>query len=187
MHYCVHLLTKKLPTKKEIEKIMEPYSESVIYGGNEDKDVKEPTFTWDWFQIGGRYSAYLKLKVDLGDEHYGWRWVFNEKRNGRLFWSMLLNVLEKNVKPSLIYREEEYFPCMGIRDGYILVDGAKQADILNIDEMDCFACVLADGSAIARESWNGDDWIKDEDFDKKYKKAIEDNMDGFLTVLDIHN
>lgn len=24
MHYCIHLLTKNLPTEKEIEKIMEP-------------------------------------------------------------------------------------------------------------------------------------------------------------------
>lgn len=25
VHYCIHLLTKQLPTEKEIEKIMEPY------------------------------------------------------------------------------------------------------------------------------------------------------------------
>ena len=29
--------------------------------------------------------------------------------------------------------------------------------------------------------------FKDEKFDEKYKQAITDNMDGFITVLDIHD
>jgi hypothetical protein len=36
MHYCIHLLTKHLPTEKEIEKIMEPYEWDSI--DDEDMD-----------------------------------------------------------------------------------------------------------------------------------------------------
>ena len=76
---------------------------------------------------------------------------------------------------------------MGYRDGYILVDGARQKDILNLDEIGCFGCVLPDGSAIARESLTGNGFVEDDKFEEKYKKAVADNMDGFLTVLDIHD
>ena len=76
---------------------------------------------------------------------------------------------------------------MGYRDGYILVDAARQKDILNLDELGCFGCVLPDGSAIARESWTGNGFVEDDKFEEKYKKAVADNMDGFLTVLDVHD
>ena len=47
--------------------------------------------------------------------------------------------------------------------------------------------LLPDGSAIARESWTGNGFVEDDKFEEKYKKAVADNMDGFLTVLDIHD
>lgn len=72
-------------------------------------------------------------------------------------------------------------------NGYILVDGAKQSDVLNIDTLDCYICILPDGSAIAKESWDGNDFIKDENFDKKYRQAIADNVNGFITIIDIHD
>ena len=96
MHYCIHLLTKQLPTEKEIEKIMGPYSWDSIDDEDTDdekKKIEYPVFTWDWYQIGGRYSAYLKLKVDIEDsenrEHYNWRYLENNPRNERLFHSAL--------------------------------------------------------------------------------------------------
>ena len=58
---------------------------------------------------------------------------------------------------------------------------------MNLVELGCFGCVLPDGSAIARESWTGNGFVEDDKFEEKYKEAIADNMDGFLTVLDIHD
>lgn len=194
MHYCIHLLTKQLPTEKEIEKIMEPYNWDSIDDedtGDGKKKIEYPAFTWDWYQIGGRYSAYLKLKVDGDDlenrEHYNWGYLENNPRNGRLFHSALLSELKRNAKVPFAYTEESYFPNMGYRDGYILVDGARQKDILNLEDLGCFGCILPDGSAIARESWTGNGFVEDDKFEEKYKKAVADNMDGFLTVLDIHD
>lgn len=46
---------------------------------------------------------------------------------------------------------------------------------------------MADGSAVARSSWNGNSFIEDKNFDDKYAKALEDNMNGFITVIDIHD
>ena len=93
----------------------------------------------------------------------------------------------ENITHEWMYHEEDWFMNMGFGDGYILVDGAKQSDVLNIGKLGCYICILPDGSAIARDSWNGKDIIKDEKFDEKYKQAITDNMDGFITVLDIHD
>ena len=76
---------------------------------------------------------------------------------------------------------------MGYYDGYIIIDGARQKDILNLDELRCFGCILPDGSVIARELWTGSELVEDNKFEEKYKKVVADNMDGFLTVLNIHN
>lgn len=192
MHYCVHLLTKELPSENKIAAIMKLYNSELIYGSDEeDKQIDYPVFTWDYYQIGGRYKAELKLKVDeegsANREYYNWGYYDRQDRNGRLFLSSLLSTLKENITPKWMYHEEDWFMNMGFGDGYILVDGAKQSDVLNINKLGCYICILPDGSAIARDSWNGKDIIKDEKFDEKYKQAITDNMDGFITVLDIHD
>lgn len=193
MHYCVHLLTKELPSENKIAEIMKPYNSELIYGSDEDEEkiINYPIFTWDGYQIGGRYKAELKLKVDKEDsenrKYYKWNYYGEQERNGRLFWSSLLSILKENIKPKWTFREEDWFMNMGFGDGYILVDGAKQGDILNIDNLECYACILPDGSAIARYSWNGKEFIKDGNFGEKYSQAITDNMDGHITVLDIHD
>lgn len=94
---------------------MEPYRWDSI--DDEKKKIEYPVFTWDWYQIGGRYSAYLKLKVDIEDsenrEHYNWRYLKNNPRNERLFHSALLSELKRNAKVPFAYTEESYFPNMG--------------------------------------------------------------------------
>lgn len=193
MHYCVHLLTKELPSENKIAEIMKPYNSELVYGSDdeEDEQVDYPVFTWDYYRIGGRYKAELKLKVDdegsANSEYYNWGYYDRQDRNGRLFWSSLLSTLKENITPEWMYHEEDWFMNMWFGDGYILVDGAKQSDVLNIGKLGCYICILPDGSAIARDSWNGKDIIEDEKFDEKYKQAITDNMDGFITVLDIHD
>ena len=195
MHYCLHLLTKKLPTEKDIEKIMAPYNDETVYRENDDEntEIDYPEFTWDWYQIGGRYKAKLKLKADLNDEDFEnsrlYRWCYYEphERNGRLFWSSLLSTLKENFTESWMYNEEEWFPCLGIYDGFIRVDGARLKDVINTDKLDCYIFILPDGTAVAREHYDGDKFIECKDFDQKYKKALADNMDGFITILDIHD
>ena len=197
MHYCVQLLTKHLPSEKEIERIMRPYSCEVVYDDSEDEDedrnIEYPAFTYDYYLIGGRYKARIKMKSDTDDkennEYYGWGYYQSNERNGRLFWSSLLSTLKEHVKPSWMFKEEDWFMNMGFGDRYMLVDGARLKDVLNFDEIaeGGYICILPDGSAIARSSWDGKNFIEDKDFDKKHRKALEDNMDGFITILDIHD
>ena len=127
MNCCIHLLTKQLPTEKEIEKILA-----------------------------------------------------NNPINKRLFHSTLLSELKRD-------EEEPHSSNMEYYDGYISIDGARQQDILNLDELECFGCILLNGSVIVRELWADNGFVKDDKFEEKYKKAVADNMDGFLTVLNIHN
>lgn len=171
MHYCVHLLTKELPSENQIADIMNPYYVGNVYSNldeeNEDHVVNYPTFTWDGYQIGGRYKAEIKLKVDAENkghnEYYNWGYYSRDERNGRLFWSSLLSTLKECMGSR--YSEEDWFANMGFYDKYILVDGA----------------------AIARASWNGTSFVEDKDFDRKHKEALGANMDGFITVLDVHD
>lgn len=101
--------------------------------------ISFPIFTYDWWEIGGRYASKLKLKID---------------------------------------------------DCYSSVRYADIAEIdrlLNFDEIDCFICIDFDENVIARETWNGHAFVKDEDFDKKLAEIKAKSKGMFATILDIHS
>lgn len=186
MHYCLALFTKEIPSKNYIRSLMDKYHEDNVYGEDED-NIVYPQFIWDWYQIGGRYSAQIKLRIDEDDEKYRWRFYSREKRNGRLFWSYTLNELEDFSKNSFMYREEEHYASMGYRDGFLYVDGAKISDIKNMEEVSCFTFLNEDGEAYSREWWNGEEFVKNEDFEEKFKQQMEFSKDMFLTIIDYHD
>lgn len=191
MHYCVHLLTKELPTEKQIYEILKPYNyENFHSQEKDDENIEYPPFTWDWYEIGGRYRSGFKLKVDTdGNNDYKWRYIISKdkERNNRLFISSLLSTLKKGFEEDWLYHEEDWFTSIGFWDGYIYVDGGKQKDILNLEDAGCYVCILPDGSAISRCRWDGRQFIDDDKFDEKYQEALKENMDGFITILDIHD
>lgn len=187
MHYLALLLTETLPTKQQIERALDPYDWDKNFDEEGELIGEHPIFTFDYFQIGGRYCGYLKLKMDKSNQEYNWNFYERNPRNNRLFISSLLNQLKENIDPPFMYSEEKYFPCMGSRDGFLYVDGAKAKDIINYDELESYICILPDGSAIAKETWDGKHFVEDKDYHKKLKKALKDNSEGFVTVLDLHD
>lgn len=124
MHGCLHLFTKEIPTREEIEKIMEPFEEGIA-------PVTSP-IQWDWYSIGGRYNNQLLTKTEL------------------------------------------------------MCDGARIKDLKNINDLGCYCFIDMEGKALARDVWDGEQYIKIEDFDEQYKKELEANKDGYITVIDIH-
>ena len=194
MHYCALLITKELPSEDEIHNIMQPYYyDNIERDENGNMIGSYPIFTWDWYQIGGRYNGKFKLKIDKNDESYNWGFYDREGRNKRLFYSYLLTKMTRFVKdgriPSYLYSEEDYFTSMGSRDGYLYVDGARIDDLLNFESEieNCYICIDADGNAIARESWDGKTFVKDECFDEKLEEIKKNSKGMFVTVLDIHD
>lgn len=192
MHYCLVLFTKDFPTKEKIEEIMMPYCEdNAKYDEvTEERIGERPMFEWDWYQIGGRYSGRLKLKVDEDNEMYDWQYVAKNPRNGRLFWSYLLSKIEeryKNTRDYFMYSEEDYFASMGYRDGYLYVDGAKSSDVLNLDDLGCYSFISSDGSAYTRQHWNGKELIENKDFDDRFKSELDKSKDMYVTVIDYHD
>lgn len=188
MHYCVLLITEKLPSEREISRIMQPYCyDNVKYDEETDELITPyPVFTWDWYQIGGRYAGELKLKVDDNDKEYEWNYYVRECRNKRLFYSSLLSKMQELSKGQL-YSEEKYFSYMGWRDYFLYVDGARVDDLLNFDDVNCFICIDSDGNAIARQSWDGHTFVKDEKFDDKLAEIKKNSKGMFATILDIHD
>lgn len=191
MHYCLMLLRNEFPTDSVIEKALEPYSEEKWYETPDDSrdESKRPLFLWDYWQIGGRYNGKLKLKCDIEDDssEYRWRLMAKEPRAGRLFRSYLLETMRQLKKP--IFFEDDYLASMGARDGFVIVDGGKIADMLNFaDEYRrCFCAIDPDGNAYARESWDGNKWIDDPAFEDKIKSVCENKTDGYVVFIDIHN
>ena len=185
MHYCLHLFTRELPKEREIRSLLFPFSDEFVYR-DDDKPIKYPAFTYDYYVIGGRYAGGLKLLVDKEDEKYNWRFYDKDGRNNRLYISSLLTEMREKSN-HLWYSEEDYYNYMGFRDGFLYVDGAKISDIKKITEANCYCCLSDNGKAYARITWNGKDFIKDENFDTEYMDLLEEYKDGFLTIFDIHD
>lgn len=139
MHYCLLLITRKMPSENRISEILKPYDEENLECDETGEIISFPIFTYDWWEIGGRYASKLKLKID---------------------------------------------------DCYSSVRYADIAEIdrlLNFDEIDCFICIDFDENVIARETWNGHAFVKDEDFDKKLAEIKAKSKGMFATILDIHS
>lgn len=188
MHYCVMLISKSIPSNEYIKNVMSKYTWKNIKKDEDGNIIGErPIFTYDYYTIGGRYAGGIKLKVDESDKEYEWMYYAKEDRNNRLFISSILNDLKENIQPGWKYSEDKYLPYMGYDDGVLYVDGARAKDIVNINELKSYICIIPDGEAIARSSWNGTSWVDDEKYDEKFEQIIKDNMDGFITILDIHD
>ena len=194
MHYCVFVYTKEFPSDNVIEKVLKPYRYKD--GGYEDGE-KRPLFTWDWWQVGGRYGG--KFKLDITDSARKEKYKILEytrcRRSGTIFRSAYLEKTTYGIlevcEHSRDKLDEEYaIQYCGMRDGYIYVDGAWANDIKNLmDEADnCWAVIDTDGAAIAREHWNGTEWKDDDQFaDKAMAIATKNKADTFVTVVDIHD
>ena len=193
MHFCLFLYTHEFPTDDVIGNALKPYYEGDYYKREDDDPRPRPPILWDWFQVGGRYGGKLKLKVMFeGSDKYEFNWYPELRRAGRVFRHRLLErvAVERRFCHDKGKVEETDSLCyMGIRDHVLYVDGAWIPDLVNLDEIaDQTYCVIdADGTASARETYNGEEWIRDEHFDDKLRQIAEKNRgDCYLTVIDLH-
>ena len=165
--------------------MLEPYDWDNLKFDEEGEFIgKHPIFTFDYFQIGGRYCGYLKLKMEESNQEYNWNYYERNPRNNRLFISSLLNQLKDNITPSFMYCEENYFPYMGSRDGFLYVDSARAKDVMNYDELQSYICIFPDGSAFAKHVWTEHGFVTDDGYEERLKNTLEANRAGFVTVLD---
>lgn len=148
MHCCLLLITREMPSENRISKILKPYDEENLECDETGEIISFPIFTYDWWEIEGRYSGKLKLKID-----------------------------------DLKLKIDDCYPVTKIA----YMNGARIDNLLNFDEIDCFVCIDFDENVIARETWNGHAFIKDEDFDKKLAEIKAKSKGMFATILDIHN
>ena len=197
MHYCIAIITDQFPSDEVIQKMLAPFNEESFFKQFEDVDEipedKYPQFTWDWWQIGGRYCGKIKMKIDETDTEYDWGYYSKQPRAGRLYRSQIFekhfNSLDSDGHVSFRNREEDAYPYFGYREGYIRVDGCKIKDIIDFDDTVtvCWGFIGKDGTAYSRTRWNGKDFIKDENFERKVMKATADVNDCYLCFVDVHD
>lgn len=192
MHYCCLVITKEFPTDDVLAKVMAPYEEGKFYEAEERGEHPEyPIFEWDWYQVGGRYGGQFKLEIRADDPEYKWEFYSREPRENRLFRSGAFIRTKELMgnKPYgwSTYHEEEFFQYMGIREGFLRVDGGRIRDLLNFEDVGCFCFIDADGKPFARERWNGDKFEKDPCFDESLKKTIDESKDYYACIVDFHD
>ena len=190
MHYCIAVITDKFPSDEVLEEKLAPFSEDEFYTKYRyAKEIPEdvyPPFTWDWWQVGGRYHGLLKLKAEDEDEEYNWKFYAKEPRAGRLYRSKMLETNFNDWKN----REEDVYGYLGLYDSYIRVDGCKIKDVIDFEETILnhgFGFIGKDGQAFSREHWNGHNFIKDDQYEQKVKDAIKDIDDCYVCYIDIHD
>lgn len=171
MHFKGHIITNKVPTKERLAKILEKY----FYETESDKE-----FEWDWYTIGGRFGGRIKINFDPNENEDNW--YCNHQRNYKYF---IIDVLDDIKEKAKYYDELDYLLYMGIRDKILYVDGGYTKDMIDFDITDCYVVIDSEENLYVRESWNGDNWIEDTEFDNKVKEI--DLTDKFITVIDFHN
>lgn len=172
MHYKGHIITKKIPKKDEISKILEKYREDL---------GKDQEFAWDWYEIGGRYGGKLKINFNPDDNEDDW-YSFRD-RNNKYFISQALNELKEQIKP--YYDELDWLKYMGLRENILYVDGAYYKDMIDFDLTDCFMVIDEEENLYVRQQWKNQEWIEDKEFDKKVNKI--NLKDKFITIIDFHD
>ena len=187
MHYKITLITKEFPTNYVIDEALNPYNEEDFWRDNDDNHKDYPAILWDWYQVGGRYGGFFKLDIEKTEEEYEWEYV--KERNGKVFRSYvfdkLYEVCPENKK--WLISEHEFYNHLGYQDGYLRVDGGKIADMMEFDITQTFGIIDKNGTAYARQVWNGSKWEKNENFDDKAKAILADSKDCYICTIDIHD
>ena len=208
MHYCLTLITKELPSEEEIGLALERFNEEEIYKDIEDENgnitclydgltkqekMEKYPFTWDWWQVGGRYGGRIKYKIQEDDYKFYNHNICNKKFKSQFFDDIqkyYQSPFGRSIKTNEI-DECDFVQYLGLCDDFIYCDGAKIQDIQNIEHIkDDFGYCIYDSIndiAYARKVWNGDTYIETENYAEKVRNIIENNADGFLTIIDIHN
>ena len=193
MHFCIAIITKEFPTDDVLHTKLAPYYEEDYYNSEDYAEKPRPVLLWDFWILGGRYGAKLKLnakpKSDDEDDEYRWGF-YDDQRSGRVFRSEFLERCSKNIPG--FFHEEAYYKYCGFREGYLLVDGCRIKDALNFDEIatDNFGFIGKDDEVYVRSYWDGEKWIEvpDEEYETKVKSSLKDvDGDCYITFVDIHD
>ena len=190
MHYKAFLITKEFPTDDIIEEIMQPFNGEDYFERKEKNLITNepyPVFTWDCYEVGGRYNSFFELDMKKTEDKYEWKYV--KDRVNTVFRSYLfdrLNYLCDEKKKWLI-SEYQFYPCLGCGEDVLRVDGGLIADMKDFDITRCYIIIDADGNAYARSRWNGDEWVEDENFDDKTRDILEVSKDHYIVTVDIHD
>lgn len=183
MHYCCLVFTKSIPTLGKLNNLMRPFNCECVYFDEEGKELDKPNykcFSWDWFEIGGRYNSLIKMKLDETYKYYG-------DRVGKKY-------ISKVVSDYITYSRKEFkdeqdlYSALGYRDGYLRVDGCSINQILNKDDVNGYCLLSEDGDCSSREFYDGKNFIDtEEEYEKKRAEMFDKYKDGFLTIVDIHD
>lgn len=190
MHYKAFLITKEFPTDDIIEESIQPFNGEDYFDRKEKNLITNepyPVFTWDWYQVGGRYNSFFELDMDKTMDKYEWNHI--KDRVNVVFRSYLFDKLYDlcDEKKKWLISEYKFYPCLGSKDNILRVDGGLISDMKDFDITQCYIIIDADGNAYARSSWNGSEWVEDKNFDDKTKDILEVSKDYYIVTVDIHD
>ena len=188
MHYKAHLITKEFPTDEVIDKIMRPFGwEEYNNEKEEDEDKPLPVFTWDWYQVGGRYNSFFELDMEKTEDKYQWDYL--KDRVNIVYRSFLFDRMSRMCDDRVrwMLNECDFYPCLGGADNVLRCDGGLIADMKDFDITSCFIIIDADGNAYVRSYWDGKKFIENEKFDDTARDILAASKDYYIVTIDVHD
>lgn len=187
MHFCCVLITEEFPTDEVITKKLSPYDEEAYYEQDEEERPWVPLL-WDWWQVGGRYSGLLKLSTRDNQDRYDWGYYARVPRNGRLFRSYALDRMKTMAD---LFFEEDYYPSMGYRDGFLYVDGGLVDDLKWNEEFETFGYYLIDKNenvySVEVVDLDSGKIVKNENYAEEFRKVISESSGCYMCIVDLHD
>lgn len=192
MHYCCLVFTDEFPVDSVIEEKLKPFYEDDYYNsydeGTDTYSLPRPAFTWDWWQVAGRYCGRIKMKIDRNLQEYNWGVYANNPRVGRLFRNELIKKGREDSKALgnfWRFHEEDYFPYMQPDDDSLWVDAAEVRLIENKDNLFGYCMVKTNGEGVSCETWDGDGFITNKDYEDSVREEFK--RAKYLCIVDIHD
>lgn len=155
MHYFIGVI---LPLRYDMPKLEEAIGEILKPWDENGPDGKyNPSGTWDWWQLGGRWTGVWADDYEPGKDPLN-----VDPHTGQAAWPS-----QWRKRPDL--------------------DVISVAEFIVGDKRMPYAIYMAPDVMISKETWNGDVWVKHPDYDERAMQLLTENRDMFIAAVDIHS
>jgi len=170
MHFHVELVTDKVPTEAEIEKLMAPFYE----GEGEQADV----FAWDWWQVGGRWKGVHAEGYDAENDP-------SHKE--------VCDLCKGTGKRTDMVVQDGCNGChgTGIKTTWPTQWGPHEMDTIPVEKvpegLSCY-CLIHGGKAYPKETWTGKTFVETKESGSTVRQILKKLKvkSGYITTIDCH-
>lgn len=177
-----------LKTDEEMYEFYQEYSDSDFDEKGNELSVYNPNSRWDWYEIGGRWDGFFKLKngetanvAKISD--VVWEGTPEDKAVAREFWEQYIEGKKPfpGEKPVKAYHKKEYYTSRY---------NSKEDFAERFTATHTYAVVTPEGvwKAPGAMGWfsSSEDGQSQAEYDYWFRQFVKEHQDFFVTFVDCH-